>query len=368
MRSDEMTRLVPDSVRTAVHGMTSMNLENLAWSVGLTIVAFLLGRVLAWTILRSAQRWAKRTEPVADDLVIQHLPGPLRVLLPATAVSLVLPWLPLRSSPFEHFVLVAIIASSGWTAFRMLLVVEAYVAHRYDFEHAKDVRARARYTQLRGFRNIGGFVVVLVTVAFALMTFDTVRSIGTGLLASAGVAGIVLGFAAQKTISTLLAGVQLAVAQPIRVDDIVVVEGEWGTIEEIALTYVVLRVWDLRRLVLPVQYFIDKPFQNWTRGKTMLLGTVELRLDYSVPVDAVREELARLLAASKYWDKASSGVQVTDASERTMLVRVLVSAKNADDLFNLRCETREKLIAFVGAKFPGALPRLRADTSERRAA
>lgn len=348
--------------------MRELGFENLAWSVGLTIVAYVFGRFLAWAIVRTAARWAKRTETVADDLVAQHLPRPLRILFPATAVAFALPWLPLRSRPFEHFVLLAIIASAGWTAYRLLLVMEGFVAHRYEFNHDAGVRARARYTQLRGLSNIAGFVIILVTAAFALMTFDTVRNIGTGLLASAGVAGIVLGFAAQKTIATLLAGVQIAVAQPIRVGDIVIVEGEWGTIEEISLTYVVLRVWDLRRLVVPVQWFIDKPFQNWTRGSPRLLGTVELRLDYSVPVEAIRGELAKVLEASKLWDEKSSGVQVTDATEKTMLVRILVSAKNADELWDLRCHVREKLIAFVQSKYPGALPRLRADLGDRRAA
>jgi small-conductance mechanosensitive channel len=363
-----MTRLAPEKIDHALHALHGLDLENAAWSIGLVAVAFFAGRLIAWALIRSAKQWAKRTETVADDLIVEHLPRPLRVLLPAACVAFALPWLPSRSKWIEHAVLIVIIASAGWTAFRFLRVVEDYVESRYDLKHKADVEARARYTQLRGFRNIGGFIIVLVTSAFALMTFDTVRNIGTGLLASAGVAGIVLGFAAQKTISTLLAGVQIAVAQPIRVGDIVVVEGEWGTIEEIALTYVVLRVWDLRRLVLPVHQFIDKPFQNWTRGKTNLLGTVELRLDYSVSVEAVRAELGRLLEASKYWNKETSGVQVTDATEHTMLVRVLASAKDADDMWNLRCELREKLIAFVQAKFPGALPRVRAEMSDRRAA
>jgi small-conductance mechanosensitive channel len=363
-----MTRLIPEKIDNALHGVRSFGLENVAWSIGLVVAAFFAGRIVAWALIRSAKRWAKHTETKADDLVVEHLPGPLRALLPAVGVALVLPVLPARSKALEHALLVLIIASVGWTAFRLLRVVEDYFELRYDLKHARDVTSRARYTQLSGLRNVGGFIIVLVTVAFALMTFDTVRNIGAGLLASAGVAGIVLGFAAQKTIATVFAGVQLAVAQPIRVGDIVVVEGEWGTIEEIALTYVVVRVWDLRRLVLPVNYFIDKPFQNWTRGATNLLGTVELRLDYSVSVDAVREELKRILEASTKWNKETSAVQVTDATERTMLVRVLVSAKNADDLWDLRCAIREKLIAFVQTKFPGALPRLRAETIERRAA
>jgi len=362
-----MTRLIPEKIDGALHGMRAVGLENVAWTAGLIALAYFAGRVVAWAFVRSARRWAKHTASAADDVVVEHMPGPLRVLLPAIAVALVLPWLPLRSKPFEHVVLVLIIAAIGWTAFRVLRVIEDYFQLRYDVARAGDLHARTRYTQLSGLRNVGGFIIVLVTFAFALMTFDTVRSIGTGLLASAGVAGIVIGFAAQRTLATLLAGVQLALAQPIRVGDLVVVEGESGTIEDISLTYVIVKIWDLRRLVLPVQYFIDKPFQNWTRGATSnLLGTVELRVDYSVPVDAVRAELRRVLDASPKWDKASSSLQVTDATERAIVLRALLSAKNADDLWDLRCEVREKLLAFVLEQ--GGLPRLRADVADQRAA
>jgi small-conductance mechanosensitive channel len=337
------------------------NLENALWSLAILLAAVVLGRAVAWLVVRSLKRWAERTSTLADDALAEHLPEPLGWLLPALAVEWALPALPSKGAWIDaprHVVLVVIIMAAGWTAFRGLRVVEDVVRARY--ERGDTLAARSAFTQLRAFRNVGGFAIVLLSLAFALMTFETVRNIGTGLLASAGVAGIVVGFAAQRTLSTVLAGVQIALAQPIRVDDIVIVEGEWGTIEEIALTYVVVRVWDLRRLVVPIHYFIEKPFQNWTRASANLLGTVELRLDYSVPVEEVRAELERVLGASAFWDKATAGVQVTEAGERTMLVRLLMSAKNADDLWNLRCEAREKLIAFVQRTRPNALPRLRA--------
>jgi small-conductance mechanosensitive channel len=193
------------------------------------------------------------------------------------------------------------------------------------------------------------------------MTFERVRQLGAGLLASAGVAGIVLGFAAQKSLATILAGIQIALTQPIRVEDVVIVEGEWGTIEEITLTYVVVRIWDMRRLIVPIHYFIEKPFQNWTRVSADILGTVNLYLDYSVPVEALREEFKRILDASDYWDGETWGVQVTDSTDKTMTVRPLMSAKNSGDAWNLRCEVREKLIAFVRENYPDALPRIRAE-------
>ena len=180
------------------------------------------------------------------------------------------------------------------------------------------------------------------------------------MIASAGVAGIVVGFAAQKSLGTLLAGIQIALTQPVRIDDVVIVEGEWGRIEEITLTYVVVRIWDLRRLVVPITYFIEKPFQNWTRTSADILGSVFLHVDYGVPVDALRKELTRILEASPNWDRKVNVLQVTDAKERTLELRALASSSDASRSWDLRCEVREKLVAFVQANYPGSLPRLRA--------
>jgi small-conductance mechanosensitive channel len=171
----------------------------------------------------------------------------------------------------------------------------------------------------------------------------------------------VIGFAAQKTLGNLLAGIQIAITQPIRIDDVVVVEGEWGRIEEITLTYVVVRIWDLRRLVLPIGYFLEKPFQNWTRVSADVLGTVYLVVDYTVPVDEIRAQLERIVRESNLWDRKVCGVQVTDASERGIEVRALVSAADSSKAWDLRCEVREKLIAFLQQNYPGSLPRVRAE-------
>jgi small-conductance mechanosensitive channel len=188
------------------------------------------------------------------------------------------------------------------------------------------------------------------------MVFPSIRAFGTTLLASAGAAGIVIGIAARPLFENLIAGVQLALAQPIRIDDVVIVEGEYGHVEEIASTFVVVRIWDQRRMVLPLTYFIEKPFQNWTRTGSALLGTVFLYVDYTVSVDAVREALPKILETDKKWDGAVAGVQVTDAKEATVELRILVSARNSSDLFDLRCNVREALIAFLHANHPTALP------------
>jgi len=194
-----------------------------------------------------------------------------------------------------------------------------------------------------------------------LMSFDEFRQLGTGILASAGLVGLVVGFAAQKTLGNLLAGIQLAITQPIRLDDVVIVEGEWGRIEEITLTYVVVRIWDLRRLVLPIGYFLERPFQNWTRVSADILGTVFLYVDYTVPVDAIRAELERIVQGSKDWDGEVCGVQVTDTSAQGIELRALVSAADASKAWDLRCAVREQLVAFLQREYPAALPRLRGE-------
>jgi small-conductance mechanosensitive channel len=198
------------------------------------------------------------------------------------------------------------------------------------------------------------------TVASMLMVFDSVRQFGASILASAGIAGIVIGFAAQRSIATLLAGFQIALTQPIRVDDVVIVENEWGRIEDITLTYVVVKVWDLRRLVVPINYFIEQPFQNWTRRSADILATVFLYVDYTIPVDALRGELTRILGASRYWDGKVNVLQVTDAKEHTLEIRALASAADASLAWDLRCEIREQLVAFVQRRHPESLPRVRA--------
>ena len=336
----------------------------LAWSLVLLVLAYAGGWLVAWLSIRSLGRIIKRTKTPVDDEAIGRVAQPLRTLLPVLAVELALPLLPLSqglSEGLRQVALVGVVVISGWLLLAVIREIEDVLSRRYDPRGEGDARVRSTYTQVRAFGNISRFLVVVVTLAFALMSVDTLRHLGAGLLASAGIAGIVLGFAAQKSLATILEGVQLAVTQPIRVDDEVVVEGEWGRIEEITLSYVVVRTWDLRRLILPISQFIDKPFQNWTRSSTELLGTVELHLDYSLSVDEIRAEFNRILETSKSWDRKTSRVQVTDSTENTMLVRLVVSAKNSGALFELRCEVREKIIAYVQRVHPSALPRTRAD-------
>jgi small-conductance mechanosensitive channel len=232
---------------------------------------------------------------------------------------------------------------------------------RYDITAADNLEARKVHTQVQVLSRTLYFIIALFAVASMLMMFEEVRRFGTSILASAGVVGIIIGFAAQRTIANLFAGFQLAVAQPIRLDDVVIVEGEWGRVEEITLTYVVIKIWDQRRLIVPLSHFIEKPFQNWTRVTSEILGSVFLFVDYTLPIEEVRAEVKRLVEAHPDWDKKFWNVQVTDATDRSVQLRVLVTAANSGNAWNLRCHLREKLIEFLQKHHPDKLPKVRAE-------
>ena len=242
---------------------------------------------------------------------------------------------------------------------RAMSAVRQSLGERLDTNKADNLSERRILTQIGLFQRLLNVLVVVIAVAVILLQFESVRRVGTGLLASAGIAGIVLGLAAQRVLGNLFAGIQIAITQPIRVDDVVVVEGEWARVEEITLTYVVVRIWDLRRLVLPISYFIETPFQNWTRSASQVIGTVYLRTDYSVPVDAVRAEVGRLVEASKHFDGETWRLHVTDLGERGVEMRALMTAANADHAWELRCEVREGLLKWLRETHPEALPRTR---------
>jgi small-conductance mechanosensitive channel len=258
-----------------------------------------------------------------------------------------------------------LIAVVAFILFQIVDAAASFVLNKHRIDVSDNLQARSIYTQVVVLKKVALTVIGIFTLASMLMVFDSVRQFGASILASAGIAGIVVGFAAQRSIATLLAGFQIALTQPIRLDDVVIVEGEWGRIEDITLTYVVVQVWDLRRLVVPITYFIEQPFQNWTRCSADILATVFLYADYTVPLDALRAELTRLLEASQYWDGKVNALQVTDAKEHTLEIRALASAADASLAWDLRCEIREKLVAFIQQNYPESLPRLRASLDAR---
>ena len=250
----------------------------------------------------------------------------------------------------------------------LVKVGQDYFYHRYDLNKPDNLKERKIRTQLVFLRKLIVTVIVIVTICVILLSFENLRKLGTGLLTGVGVGGIIIGFAAQRSLSNLLAGFQIAFTQPLRLDDALLVEGEFGKVEEITLTYVVLNLWDQRRLILPINYFIEKPFQNWTRITAEMLGTVILYLDYSIPLEPLRAEYMRLLEASPLWDKRAAAVQVTNVTETNVEVRMLLSAGNSGDAFNLRCYIRENLILFIQNNYPESLPKTRMELRERKVA
>ena len=243
----------------------------------------------------------------------------------------------------------------------LVKVGQDYVYHRYDLSKSDNLKERKIRTQLQFLKKLIVTLIVIVTICVILLSFENLRKLGTGLLTGVGVGGIISGFAAQRSIANLLAGFQIAFTQPLRIDDALIVEGEWGRVEEITLTYVVLNIWDQRRLILPINYFIEKPFQNWTRNSAELLGVVILYVDYTLPLQPLRDEFDRLLELTDLWDRRAKVVQVTDATEKTMQLRILASAASSGIAFDLRCYIRENLITFIQKNYPESLPKMRAE-------
>ncbi len=308
--------------------------------------------------------WAGAGAASPQDLVIQLVGKTLRLVIPVAAVLAGLPLLNLP--PAYDFVIakassLLIVGAVSWLLFQVVDAGERLVLNRFDLGVSDNLRARQVYTQVHILKKTLYVIIAIFAIASSLMLFEQVRGLGASVLASAGIVGIVIGFAAQRTIANLFAGFQLALTQPIRIDDVVIVENEWGRIEEITLTYVVVRIWDMRRLILPLSYFIERPFQNWTRQEADILGSVFIYTDYTIPVEALREEVARIVTQAQDWDGQFHNLQVTNATERSMELRVLATAADASKAWNLRCEIREKLIAFVQKSYPDSLPRVRAE-------
>ncbi|MDP3821740.1 MAG: mechanosensitive ion channel family protein [Burkholderiales bacterium] len=259
----------------------------------------------------------------------------------------------------RHFNGLLLILAITWLAMRTIKGFANGVIERHPATMEDNLQARRIHTQAKVLSRSAMMIVLLAGLSMALMTFPGARQVGASLLASAGVIGIVAGIAARPVFSNLIAGLQIALAQPIRLDDVLIVEGEWGRVEEITGTYVVLKLWDERRLIVPLQWFIEHPFQNWTRTSAQIHQSVFLHLDYAMPIDPLRAELQRVLEGAPEWDGRTGQVVVTDTTERTMKVRVLVSARAAGPAFDLGCKVREALIAFVGREYPDCLPRAR---------
>lgn len=333
--------------------------------LGLLGAAALAGLILHRLVFAFLPRLLRTTPSGLDEALLRRLRRPSRVLFPLAAFRAVLariagpgtawaPWL-------AKAVSIALILALTWGAIAVVRAVADWLRGQHDITVADNLEARRIHTQVDVLATSSVILLSMIGGAIALMQFPQVREVGTSLLASAGIAGLVVGLAARPVLSNLIAGVQLAFTEPIRLDDVVVVEGEWGRIESITATYVVVKIWDERRLVLPVSYFLDHPFQNWTRETARVMGTVYLYVDWRVPVDRIRTELERLVEGNENWDGRVAGVQVTGTSADGVELRCLVSAGDASKLWNLRCTLREELVDFLQREFPRSLPRVRAE-------
>ncbi|MCK9160024.1 MAG: mechanosensitive ion channel family protein [Bacteroidaceae bacterium] len=337
-----------------------------------TPVLFLVVLVLVFLIynvvLKRIRKKALSTKNPLDDFMIDLLRVPVMCLLFWIVLSLFTTYSFVSHTGIHDTIAdinkILLILTIGWILIKAIKAFFYYLQNHLDIQSADNLNARKNLTRMKVFEGLAVTLVSVLTVAACLMSFEQVRTIGISLLTSAGIAGIIIGFAAQKSIATFLAGVQIAITQPIRLDDVVIVEGEWGRIEEITLTYVVVKIWDERRLVLPVSYFIEKPFQNWTRTNSNILGTIFLYTDYSVPVDALRNHLNVLLKDNPKWDKRVVNIQVTDAKERYMELRILLSSTDASLNWDLRVDIREKMIDYLNKEYPGCFVKTRIQTTD----
>jgi len=333
---------------------------DIVWDLILAAVALMLGLLLKFIlslVLRKPPPGKKGFSITRS--ILSRTGKPLSYFLPLLTLNFLLPlmkmeaaWMPSLNKTVE----ILLLLSFANVLISVVKVFEDYVYHTYDIQKADNLKERKIRTQLQFIRRMAISMILILTACIILLSFNNLRKLGAGLLTGVGVGGIIIGFAAQRSLGNLLAGFQIAFTQPLRIDDVLVVEGEWGRVEEITLTYVVVKIWDQRRLILPINYFVEKPFQNWTRNDSDILGTVFLYLDYTIPLDEVRKELNRLLELDPLWDKRVNLLQVTNASEKTIELRALMSANSSGNSFDLRCNIREGLIKYVREHYPGSLP------------
>jgi small-conductance mechanosensitive channel len=347
----------------------SLHFPPFLWNILLGCAAVLTGLVIKGLLTVFLKYTARNiTDYSLVRSIVRGLGKPINYFLPILVFNMVLPFMDLTPKTLailSKLVEICLIISFGFTLTGLVKVFEDYVYHTYDLKKEDNLRERKLRTQLQFVRKLSISMIMVLTLCAVLLSFDNLRKIGAGLLTGVGVGGIIVGFAAQRSLSNFLAGMQIAFTQPIRIDDVLVVEGEWGRVEEITLTYVVLAIWDERKLILPINYFIEKPFQNWTRTGSNILGTAFLYLDYNAPVDAIRTEFERLLEDHPLWDKRVKVVHVTNITDRVMEIRLLISARSSGKAFDLRCFLREKMMLFIQEKHPYCLPKTRAEIDKK---
>lgn len=335
---------------------------NLVISSAVFLVVLLLVFFLTTYLFKRLKRYVKKTPNQLDDFILELFRVPALWFL-FWILFKIFSVISLNEFAFAgylaHINTVLLILSVGWILTKFIKAGAYYLQNNLDVNSPDNLHARKSLTQIKVFQNIANSIIIIVALSISLLTFDEARTIGMSLLTSAGILGIIVGFAAQKSIGMILAGIQIAITQPIRLDDVVVVEKEWGRIEEITLTYVVVKIWDERRLILPITWFLENPFQNWTRTGSEIIGSVFLYVDYSLPIADLRTELDRFLKNNQNWDGRVMNIQVTEASDKSKELRILLSSADASKNWDLRAEAREHFIDFINSKYPNAFARLR---------
>ncbi|MXO85641.1 mechanosensitive ion channel [Altererythrobacter aurantiacus] len=319
--------------------------------------------ILAWLLHRliflSMIRLSRRSESKSDDVLLRGLFNPTRYAAIALAVVLVAGELPLLREAWDRIAGFVVPALVGWIAVAILRAFTHTMAMRADITVSDNLKARRKRTKLSLFNRLATFIILFITVGLMLLSIPGIRDIGLTLVASAGLAGLAVGAAAQPALRSLIAGVQMAVTEPINIDDVVIIEGEWGWIEDIRTTYVVVKIWDERRLIVPTAKFLEEAFQNWTKRHAQMLGTVFLYLDLTTKIGPIREEFERAVVEHPKWDGRVKVVQVTDTKRDAIEVRLLMSAKDSPTLFDLRCDMREHILEWIADRQPEAIARTR---------
>jgi small-conductance mechanosensitive channel len=327
------------------------------------IAAAELAHFLLYACLRRAQEWRPN---VMGGLFIRYTSSPAHLLFLLFSLTFALAHIRVprwEAGLIQQALEVAYIVASTWLAIGLLEIVHAFLVARLPADIEDDVRARRIRTQIYLLRQILIWLLVFIGFAAILMTFPSIRNVGAGLFASAGVAGLVLGMAARPTLGNLIAGIQIALTEPIRIDDAVVVEGESGRVVEVNTTYVVIRLWDLRHMIVPISHFIEKSFENWTRYSSEMIGAVHLQTDYTVPVERLREQYQIVLQSTPLWNGKTNVVQVTDSRDGAIEIRFLMSAASSTAVFDLRCYVREKMLDYLQREHPSALPKVRSEVA-----
>ncbi|ACT93975.1 mechanosensitive ion channel family protein [Dyadobacter fermentans] len=339
-----------------------INYRNSPWL--LLLLAGTIGLVISIIVISLIRVTASRRDWTVVRAIRENLTSVLHFFVPITLITATAKTYTYSNPEYDWvFALskTALIGITTWLMARIVIIVERILIDKLDFNSPDNNQARRLFTKIKFVKRIVVIMVVTIGVSILLLSFESVRQYGVGILTSAGIASVIIGFAAQKSLANLMAGIQIAFTQPIKIDDVVIVEGEWGRIEEINLTYVVVNIWDLRRIVLPITYFIETPFQNWTRNDSALTGTAFFYLNYHTPVDKLRAKLKEVLDSTPLWDGRAWALQVTDTQGQLMVIRALMSARNSGETFDLRCLVREKLIEFISNEHPEALPATRVE-------